>query len=84
MYCIGLLYSFLAIFMVADIFMCSVDCITSTTRTVTVATNDGGAKKIEVPIWNGALANILLLSLGPRYNEVLLLSCSHLSLKVSS
>ena len=35
LYLIGLLYSFVAVFIVADIFMCSIDSITSTTRQVT-------------------------------------------------
>ena len=34
LYLIGLLYSFVAVFIVADIFMCSIDSITSTTRQV--------------------------------------------------
>ena len=37
LYLAGLLYSFVAVFIVADIFMCSIDSITSTTRQVEMA-----------------------------------------------
>ena len=69
-----MIYSFLAIFMVADIFMCSIESITSATKKVTVATADGGSKIIDVPVWNGSLANILLMSLGPRSAPEILLT----------
>ena len=35
-YLVGLLYSFLAVFMVADLFMCSIEAITSATRKVLI------------------------------------------------
>ena len=66
LYFIGLLYSFLAVFMVADIFMCSIESITSVKKKVTVSTEEGGTEVVEVPVWNGTLANIVLMSLGPR------------------
>ena len=66
LYFIGLLDSFLAVFMVADIFMCSIESITSVKKKVTVSTEDGGTEVVEVPVWNGTLANIVLMSLGPR------------------
>ena len=34
---------------------------------ITVSGPDGTQEKIEVPIWNGTAANIILMSLGPRY-----------------
>ena len=33
---------------------------------ITVSGPDGTQEKIEVPIWNGTAANIILMSLGPR------------------
>jgi solute carrier family 8 (sodium/calcium exchanger) len=66
LYTIGLLYSFIAVFIVADIFMCSIDSISSTTKKVTVTDPDGKEKTVEVPMWNGSVANIILMSLGPR------------------
>ena len=65
-YLAGLLYCFLAVFMVADLFMCSIEAITSATKKVLIPQEDGGLEEIEVPIWNGSLANLLLMSLGPR------------------
>ena len=82
LYLIGLLYSFVAVFIVADIFMCSIDSITSTTRQVrmslylltalwkpnvvkvTISGENGEDEVIDVPIWNGTVANIVLMSLG--------------------
>ena len=77
MYFLGLLYSFLAVFMVADIFMCryctvlycpvfmvadifmcSIDSITSATKRVLVASKDGATEEVEVPVWDGTLANL--------------------------
>ena len=60
--------------MVADIFMCSIESITSATKKVIVATDDGHSKVVEVPIWNGSLSNILLMSLGPRSAPEILLT----------
>ena len=44
--------------MVADIFMCSIDSITSATKRVLVATKDGATEEVEVPVWDGTLANL--------------------------
>ena len=66
LYLVGLLYSFVAVFIVADIFMCSIDAITSTTKKITVSGPDGQQEVMEVPVWNGTIANIVLMSLGPR------------------
>ena len=41
LYLAGLLYSFIGVFIVADIFMCSIDSITSTTKKVTVSGPNG-------------------------------------------
>ena len=41
LYTAGIIYSFLGIFMVADVFMCAIDSITSTTKKVTVSGPNG-------------------------------------------
>ena len=46
------------VFMVADIFMCSIDSITSATKRVLVASKDGATEEVEVPVWDGTLANL--------------------------
>ena len=35
-------------------------------KEITVSGPDGTQEKIEVPVWNGTAANIILMSLGPR------------------
>ena len=74
LYLVALLYSFIAVFIVADIFMCSIDAITSKTKQITVSAPDGTQEQIEVPVWNGTAANIILMSLGPRTAPEILLS----------
>ena len=74
LYFVGLLYSFIAVFIVADIFMCSIDSITSKTREVFITDPSGKQKAIQIPVWNGAVANLVLMSLGPRVAPEILLS----------
>ena len=74
LYFTGLLYSFVAVFIIADIFMCSIDAITSKTKTVTVSSPDGKQETVEVPVWNGTVANLVLMSLGPRSAPEILLA----------
>ena len=74
LYSVGLLYSFVAVFLVADTFMCSIDAICSTTRKVRVTGAEGQDETLEVPVWNGAVANMVLMSLGPRTAPEILIS----------
>ncbi len=73
-YLIGLLWSFLGVAIIADIFMCSIEKITSRTRTIRVATADSskGYEEIEVKIWNDTVANLTLMALGSSAPEILL------------
>ena len=73
-YFLGLCYSFVAVFIVADIFMCSIDAITSKMKTYTVTGPDGKQETVEVPVWNGTVANLVLMSLGPRSAPEILLA----------
>ena len=45
LYLLGLLYTFLAVFMVADIFMCAIDSITTATKKVKI-TNESGVMEV--------------------------------------
>ena len=57
--------SFLGISIIADIFMCAIEKITSKTRKIHIATGeDGQPDVIEVPVWNGTVANLTLMALG--------------------
>ena len=74
LYFVGLVYSFVAVNIIADIFMCSIEAITSKTKTVKVMGSDGKEETLEVPVWNGTLANLVLMSLGPRSAPEILLA----------
>ena len=52
----------------------SLDSITSKTKEITVSGENGEQEVVEVPVWNGTVANILLMSLGPRSAPEILLS----------
>ncbi len=58
-------FSFLGISIIADIFMCAIEKITSATKKIRIA-GPGGEDDdiIEVPIWNGTVANLTLMALG--------------------
>ena len=66
LYLIGLLYSFFGISIVSDLFMGAIEKITSSTKKITLASGgDGeGPEVIEVPVWNGTVANLTLMALG--------------------
>lgn len=72
-YLILLLYLFLGIAIVSDIFMCAIEQITSSTRLITIkcATSNEYIQK-EVKIWNESVANLTLMALGSSAPEILL------------
>lgn len=77
LYFFALLYSFLGVSIVADIFMCAIERITSTTKKIIIAAADPNGKDntpdvIEIPIWNGTVANLTLMALGSSAPEILL------------
>jgi len=74
LYLIGLLYSFFGISIVSDLFMGAIEKITSSTKKITLASGgDGeGPEVIEVPVWNGTVANLTLMALGSSAPEICL------------
>lgn len=75
LYFVGLIYSFLGVSIVADVFMCAIEKITSKTKVLHVASSTGDDDKpesIEVPVWNGTVANLTLMALGSSAPEILL------------
>jgi len=73
LYFVGLIYSFLGIGIVSDLFMSAIEKITSKTKEIFIAS--GGEKEsssIEVPVWNGTVANLTLMALGSSAPEILL------------
>ncbi|KAK6170123.1 hypothetical protein SNE40_018595 [Patella caerulea] len=72
LYLVALFWCFLAVAIIADIFMCSIEKITSKTRKIRVAHQGGGAEVREVKVWNDTVANLSLLALGTSAPEILL------------
>ena len=72
-YLIGLGWLFVGIAIVSDIFMESIEMITSQTKVVQLY--DNKSKNIylaNVPIWNATIANLTLMALGSSAPEILL------------
>ena len=68
LYLVGLLYSFFGISIVSDLFMGAIEKITSSTKKITLASaGDDEPEVIEVPVWNGTVANLTLMALGRFY-----------------
>merc|ERR1739838_611094 len=72
LYFVGLIWSFLGVAIVADIFMCAIEVITSKSSTVTVAEQNGGTRDVEVRVWNDTIANLTLMALGSSAPEIIL------------
>lgn len=73
-YLLFLLYLFLGIAIIADIFMCAIERITSQTRKIIVNPGDANTppEYMEVLIWNETVANLTLMALGSSAPEILL------------
>lgn len=74
LYLAGMLWCFLGVAIVADVFMCSIERITSKTRKVLIAdeNSETGYQEVEVRVWNDTVANLSLLALGTSAPEILL------------
>lgn len=70
-YLLLLLYLFLGIAIIADIFMCAIERITSQTRSKKVII-DGTVQLVQVRVWNDTVANLTLMALGSSAPEILL------------
>jgi len=67
-----LMYLFLGIYIVADIFMEAIEVITSTTKRVEVTDDQGNRGFKEEAVWNATIANLSLMALGSSAPEILL------------
>jgi solute carrier family 8 (sodium/calcium exchanger) len=72
MYFIFLLYLFLGISIIADIFMEAIEVICSKTRSVEVSDKEGKRYSYDVPVWNATIANLTLMALGSSAPEIML------------
>lgn len=71
-YFLTLCYLFLGISIVADIFMGSIEVITSHTRAVTYEDDNGVERTADISVWNPTVANLTLMALGSSAPEILL------------
>ena len=73
-YGIGLFWSFMAVSIIADIFMAGIETITGKTQIIQVADpeEEEGYKEIEIEVWNGTVANLTLMALGSSAPEIML------------
>lgn len=72
-YLCALLWCFMGVAILADVFMCSIEKITSKTRVISIASaSKGGTEEIEIRVWNDTVANLTLMALGSSAPEILL------------
>lgn len=73
-YLVGMLWSFMGVSIIADIFMQAIETITSKTRIIEIPDPDfpGENKQIQVKVWNDTVANLTLMALGSSAPEILL------------
>lgn len=72
-YCLVLVYLFLGISIISDIFMAGIEKITSSTQIIQIKDESGqvtASKKVT--IWNPTVANLTLMALGSSAPEILL------------
>lgn len=79
-YLAGLLWFFMGVGIIADIFMSGIETITS--QTYKVKRPDGS--EAEVKVWNATVANLTLMALGSSAPEIILSVIEILSLSVNS
>jgi len=73
LYLVALLWCFLGIAIIADIFMASIEVITSSEKTVAFTDPaTGQSKSVTVLVWNETIANLTLMALGSSAPEILL------------
>lgn len=73
-YLLGLLWSFMGVSIIADMFMEAIETITSKKQKIKLADSSSktGFTEIEVLMWNGTVANLTLMALGSSAPEILL------------
>ena len=61
-------FSFFGIGIVSDLFMSAIEKITAKTKEIHLAgSGEDGPEVIEVPVWNGTVANLTLMALGRQF-----------------
>lgn len=73
-YLLGILWCFLGMAIVADVFMCGIEKITSRTKSIQIPDPEkkGDFQEVEVKVWNDTVANLTLMAFGTSAPEILL------------
>ena len=71
LYGLGLMWSFVGVSIIADVFMGAIEVITSAEKYVKVGVGDD-APRVPVKVWNATVANLTLMALGSSAPEILL------------
>jgi len=71
-YLLVLLYLFLGISIISDVFMGAIEVITSSKRTVYIRDENDELIPKKVNVWNPTVANLTLMALGSSAPEILL------------
>ena len=73
LYCLALAYVFVGVAYASDIFMCSIEIITSKRRTI-VRWDEERQERVEreVLVWNATVANLTLMAFGSSAPEIML------------
>lgn len=69
LYLLGLIYCFLGVAIIADVFMSAIEKVTSVKKQVM---DKETQKKVTVKVWNDTVANLTLMALGSSAPEILL------------
>lgn len=69
LYAVGLIWSFLGVGIISDMFMNAIETITSKKKQIKLPDSD---KKITVSVWNDTVANLTLMALGSSAPEIML------------
>eukprot|EP01064_Diplonema_japonicum_P038184 TRINITY_DN915_c1_g2_i1.p1 TRINITY_DN915_c1_g2~~TRINITY_DN915_c1_g2_i1.p1 ORF type:complete len:919 (+),score=209.49 TRINITY_DN915_c1_g2_i1:70-2826(+) len=72
LYFCSLLYTFLGIAIISDIFMSGIEKITSAKEVIKINKETGEKQVVTVTVWNETVANLTLLALGSSAPEILL------------
>lgn len=71
LYAIALVYCFMGIAIVSDVFMAAIEVIASKEKTIVVE-EFGVKQEVKVLVWNATVANLSLMALGSSAPEILL------------
>lgn len=72
LYLLFLVWLFVGISILADIFMDAIEVITSKSTIVMISDSDGNLIEVEKMLWNPTIANLTLMALGSSAPEIIL------------